>query len=173
VNSIITDARRKRTNLQPAELKGLRFIVNAMLKQATLTAYADGRYVVNVPAAAAPAAPKPTEAAEAAPAVDANLAARYGRRPAPAPTTTRRAAALPQQDPMAMAQKLFTDSSKGGKGLNDLSTEGTWVRSSDKYILSSKKDGKDDVREASISEVGRLTIPVPELKMTLFFVRAI
>ena len=173
VNSIITDARRKRTNLQPAELKGLRFIVNAMLKQATLTAYTDGRYVVNVPAAAAPAAPKPTEAAEAAPAVDANLAARYGRRPAPAPTTTRRAAALPQQDPMAMAQKLFTDSSKGGKGLNDLSTEGTWVRSSDKYILSSKKDGKDDVREASISEVGRLTIPVPELKMTLFFVRAI
>ena len=72
-----------------------------------------------------------------------------------------------------MAQKLFTDSSKGGKGLNDLSTEGTWVRSSNKYILSSKKDGKDDVREASISEVGRLTIPVPELKMTLFFVRAI
>ena len=76
-------------------------------------------------------------------------------------------------DPMAVAKKILADGNKSGKGIADLSTEGTWVRASDKYILSSKKDGKDESHEASISEVGRLAIPVPELKLTLFFVRAI
>lgn len=171
VNSIITDARRKRTNLLPAELKALRFVLNTMLKQATLTAYTDGRYVVKVPPApAAPAAP--VAAAAAAPFADPALAARYGRRGG-APAAVAAPAVVPPQNPMAMVQKLFSNSGKGGGGLADLSTEGTWVRASDKYILSSKKDGKEDVNEASITEAGRLIIPVPELKLTLYFVRVI
>ncbi len=170
VGSTVTDARRKRTNLQPADLKALRFMLNTVLKQASLTAYTDGRYVLKVPVPAAPKAEVAADAA-AAPAVDL-LTARYGRRPgAPAAAPVVRAA--PPVDPMAVAKKILADGNKSGKGIADLSTEGTWVRSSDKYVLSSKKDGKDESHEASISEVGRLAIPVPELKLTLFFVRAI
>jgi hypothetical protein len=179
VNSIITDARRKRTTLLPGELKALRFTLKAMLSQATLTAYPEGNYVVKVPAPAAPA--KPAEAADAAPATpppsagNAALIARYGARfaappqggaPAPRPAAP--------QDPMAVAKKLFADASgKPAKSLPDLSSEGTWVRSADKYVLTSKKSGSDEIHEASLSEAGRLMIPLPELTLTLFFVRAI
>jgi len=170
VGSTVTDARRKRTNLQPADLKALRLMLNTVLKQASLTAYTDGRYVLTVPV---PAAPKADAAADAATAPAADLlTARYGRRPgAPAAAPVVRAA--PPMDPMAVAKKILADGNKSGKGLTDLSTEGTWLRASDKYVLSSKKDGKEESHEASISEVGRLAIPVPELKLTLFFVRAI
>ncbi len=173
VGSTVTDARRKRTNLQPADLKALRFMLNTVLKQASLTAYTDGRYVLKVPVPAAPKADAAAEAAAAAaaPATDL-LTARYGRRPgAPAAAPVVRAA--PPMDPMAVAKKILADGNKSGKGITDLSTEGTWLRASDKYVLSSKKDGKEESHEASISEVGRLAIPVPELKLTLFFVRAI
>ncbi len=170
VGSTVTDARRKRTNLQPADLKALRFMLNTVLKQASLTAYTDGRYVLKVPVPVAPKADAAADAA-AAPAADL-LTARYGRRPgAPAAAPVVRAA--PPMDPMAVAKKILADGNKSGKGLADLSTEGTWLRASDKYVLSSKKDGKEESHEASISEVGRLAIPVPELKLTLFFVRAI
>ncbi len=170
VGSTVTDARRKRTNLQPADLKALRFMLNTVLKQASLTAYTDGRYVLKVPVPVAPKADAAADAA-AAPAADL-LTARYGRRPgAPAAAPVVRAA--PPMDPMAVAKKILADGNKSGKGLTDLSTEGTWLRASDKYVLSSKKDGKEESHEASISEVGRLAIPVPELKLTLFFVRAI
>jgi hypothetical protein len=75
---------------------------------------------------------------------------------------------------MAIAKKLFADASgKPAKSLPDLATEGTWVRTADKYVLTSKKSGSDEVHEASISEAGRLAIPLPELKLTLFFVRSI
>ncbi len=168
VNSIITDARRKRTNLQPLELKALRYALNTLLKQATLTAYTDGRYVVKVPPP--PAAPAPVAAAAdpapAAPGIaDPILAARFGRRVGATPQVMARPAAAPQ-NPMAVANKLFA-----GRTLNDLSVDGSWVRSADKYILSSKKDGKDDVHEGSITDAGRLVIPIPELKLTLYFVR--
>ncbi|HTH46677.1 MAG TPA: CvpA family protein [Candidatus Limnocylindria bacterium] len=164
VNSIITDARRKRTTLTPLELKSLRFALNTLLKQATLTAYTDGRYVVKVPPPAAVAAPV---AAAAAPPVVDPLAARYGRRSGGGAPQVAQAAPAPQ-DPMAPAKKLFA-----GRSLNELSVEGSWVRSADKYILTSKQNGKDDVQEASITDAGRLVIPVPELKLTLFFVRVI
>lgn len=173
VGSTVTDARRKRTNLQPADLKALRFMLNTVLKQASLTAYTDGRYVLKVPVPAAPKAEAAADAAAAAaaPATDL-LTARYGRRPgAPAAAPVVRAA--PPMDPMAVAKKILADGNKSGKGITDLSTEGTWLRAADKYLLSSKKDGKDESHEASISEVGRLAIPIPELKLTLFFVRAI
>ncbi len=173
VGSTVTDARRKRTNLQPAELKALRFMLNTVLKQASLTAYTDGRYVLNVPVPAAPKADAAADAAAAAAAPAADLlTARYGRRPG-APAAAPVVRATPPMDPMAVAKKILADGNKSGKGIADLSTEGTWLRASDKYVLSSKKDGKEESHEASISEVGRLAIPVPELKLTLFFVRAI
>ncbi|MEI6358312.1 MAG: hypothetical protein WCP53_14610, partial [Verrucomicrobiota bacterium] len=169
VGSTVTDARRKRASLQPADLKALRFMLNTVLKQASLTAYIDGRYVLKVPVPVAPKAD--AAAAPAAPAADL-LTARYGRRPG-APGAAPVVRAAPPMDPMAVAKKILADGNKSGKGLADLSTEGTWLRASDKYVLSSKKDGKEESHEASISEVGRLAIPVPELKLTLFFVRAI
>lgn len=176
VTATITDARRKRTTLSPVELKALRLTLNAMLKQATLTAYPEGNFVVKVPPPPAP--PKPAEnadAAPAAPAPNAAMIARYGRQMAQpqggAPVAARPA---PPQDPMAIAKKLFADASgKPAKSLPDLSTEGTWVRTADKYVLTSKKSGSDEVHEASISDAGRLAIPLPELKLTLFFVRSI
>ena len=167
VTSIITDARRKRTTLTPMEVKGLRYALNTLLKQATLTAYTDGRYVVKVPPP--PAAPAPVvAAAAAAPAIDPSIAARYGLRRNGGAAAQPVAAAASPQDPMAVANRLFA-----GKGLSDLSVEGSWVRSADKYILSTKKDGKDEVHEGSITDAGRLVIPVPELKLTLYFVRVI
>lgn len=170
VNSIITDARRKRTSLQPMEVKALRFALNTLLKQATLTAYTDGRYVVKVPPPPAAAVAPVAVAAAAAPAggMDPALAARYGVRRTGGGAAQPAPVAAAPQDPMAAAKNLFA-----GKTLNDLSVEGSWVRSADKYILSSKKDGKDDVHEGSITDAGRLVIPVPELKLTLYFVRVI
>jgi hypothetical protein len=174
VSSIITDARRKRTSLQAGELKALRFMLNTLLKPSTLTAYTDGRYVLTIPAPVVAAAPKPAEDAEATPqGIDPGLARRYGRRIGPAAAAPVVQTAPVAQDPMSIATKLLADGNKSGRGIVDLSTEGTWVRSSDKYLLSTKKDGKEEVHEASISDVGRLVIPVPELKLTLFFVRAI
>lgn len=174
--AIITDARRKRTSLQPAELKGLRFVVNSFLKGARLTAYPGGRFVLNIPTPQIPTTPPP--AAAAAPVQGANnqlnpaTLARYGiRQPAaaqPNPAAVQAAAAA--ANPVMMAQKLFG----GANGnLTTFSGEGTWTRAIDKYLLSSKKDSQSDVREASISDVGRLAIPIPELKLTLFFVRDI
>ena len=179
VNAIITDARRKRTTLLPNELKALRETIKILLKQATLTAYPEGNYVVKVPPPPAP--PKPAEGAEAAtPAAapvgaSAAMMARYGRQmaaSAAAPQGAPRPAA--PQDPFAVAKKLFADASgKPAKSLPDLSSEGTWIRNADKYVLTSKKGGSDEIHEASISENGRLAIPLPEFKLTLFFVRSI
>ena len=180
VNAIITDARRKRTTLLPNELKALRETVKVLLKQATLTAYPEGNFVVKVPPPPAP--PKPAEGAEGAAATpaaapvgaSAAVMARYGRQFAAAAAPQAAPRPVAPQDPLALAKKLFADASgKPAKSLPDLSAEGTWVRSADKYVLTSKKGGSDEIHEASISENGRLAIPLPEFKLTLFFVRSI
>ena len=123
---------------------------------------------------------KPAEAAETAvataPPVGGNAAmiARYGNRLAPPQAVAAAPRPVPQQDPTAVAKKLFADASgKPAKSLPDFSSEGTWVRSADKYVLTSKKSGSDEIHEASLTEAGRLVIPLPELKLTLYFVRAI
>ncbi len=175
--AIITDARRKRTSLQPAELKSLRFVVNSFLKGARLTAYPGGRFVLTIPTPQIPTTPPPAAPAAGSPLAGNNqlsaaTIARYGiRQPAavqPNPAAVQAAAAA--ANPVLMAQKLFG----GANGnLTTYSGEGTWTRALDKYLLSSKKDSQSDIREASISDVGRLSIPIPELKLTLFFVRDI
>ncbi len=173
--AIITDARRRRTNLQPGDLKALRFVVNSFLKGAKLSAYPNGRFVLTIPTPQIPTTPPPAAAAAAAPAnqgLSAATIARYSlRQPAAAqPNPAAVQAAVAANNPVMIAQKLFG----GGNGnLTTISGEGTWTRAADKYLLSSKKDSQSDVREASISDVGRLSIVVPELKLTLFFVRDI
>lgn len=176
IGAIITDARRKRTSLQPGELKGLRLVVNSFLKGARMTAYPGGRFVLTIPTPQIPATPAPAAAAAPTQGVNNQLnpatLARYGiRQPTaaqPNPAAVQAAAAA--ANPVMMAQKLFG----GANGnLTTFSGEGTWTRAIDKYLLSSKKDSQTDVREASISDVGRLAIPISELKLTLFFVRDI
>ena len=173
--AIITDARRRRTTLQPADLKALRFVINSFLKGAKLSAYPNGRFVLTIPTPQAPATPPPAAAAAPAAAnqgLSAATIARYGvRQPVPAqPNPAAVQAAAAANNPVMIAQKLFGGSNGN---LTTFSGEGTWTRAADKYLLSSKKDSQSDVREASISDVGRLSIVVPELKLTLFFVRDI
>jgi hypothetical protein len=180
ISSTIIDARRRRTNLQPADLLNLRFVLNTFFKKATLTAYPDGRLVVKVPAPEKAAAATAAAAADSTPGVDPNLARRYGARYAQQVAQNRggqgatpAAAAAPQRDPAKLAAKIFPKLASGDSAdLSSISGEGTWTRVADKYLISAKPGGAD-AHESSISDAGRLAIPLPELQLTLFFVRAI
>jgi hypothetical protein len=59
-----------------------------------------------------------------------------------------------------------------GKGLAALTAEGTWVRSGGRYLITMEQGGKKEVRDSGINDIGRLEIPLQELKLTLFFVPA-
>jgi hypothetical protein len=176
--AIVTDARRKRVNLALADLKNLRMVLNALLGQASLTVYPEGQFALRVPPPVLPAAPAATEAAAAAaaaapagsPYLDPALAQRYGLRPGGAPAATAPAATGPNtaEQFQAIVAKLFADAAKSGGPKFD--GEGTWVRSGDRYTL--KFTGSDVTREAVLQENGRFMIPLPELKLTLVFVRA-
>lgn len=174
--AIITDARRRRTSMTPADLKTLRFVINSFLRNAKLTAYPDGRFVMTIPAPQVAATPPPAAAEGANPqGLSPSTAARYGIRggaaqPNAAALAAAAAAAAAANNPVIAAQKIFAGASGN---LTSISGEGTWTRAADKYLLSSKKDAASDVREASISDVGRLGIPFKELQLTLFFVRDI
>jgi hypothetical protein len=177
---IITDARRRRANMPLTDLKNLRFALNALLTQATLTVYPDGRFALRVPppqlpanfaAAAAPAAATP---APAAPALDPALAARYGLRrgaPAAAAGATPAAPVNPTEMFNAMVAKVLGESTKGGVKLPDFSTEGTWLKNGDRYQFTFKTGSKEEVHEATLQENGRLIMPLPEHKLTLAFER--
>jgi hypothetical protein len=181
VASTITDARRRHSNLSGPDVKALRYVLNAVLKQATLTAYPDSKFVLKVPPPVVAKAPEPAPAEALPQGMTAQMAARYrlprGQQADPTAAAAAAAAAAARaaaaRDPLAVAQKLFADTSSGGKTLGQLTTEGNWTRLSDKYVMTSKRDGKADEREASISDAGRLGIYVPDLKLTLFFVRQI
>lgn len=174
----IIDARRKRANLRPDELRQLRMVLNTFLKDATAVAYPDGRFVLKIAASSAeppPAAAPEGEAAAAATAapvpggLDPALARRYGIRPnAPAAAPAAAAPAV-VTDPAALARKYLSEA-LGKAGLASLSAEGTWVRSGVRYLLTFEQGGKKDVRDAGINDIGRLEIPLPELKLTLYFV---
>jgi hypothetical protein len=173
VTPSVIDARRKRTNLLPAELRNLRFVLNSFLKEATAVAYPDGRFVLKISVAAPPPPVPVAEGAEQAAApvpagLDPALAQRYGlgRGAVTAPAAVA-AAAPAALDPVALAKKYFGDK---GQGLTGLAAEGTWVRSGGRYLITFENGGKKDVRDAGISDAGRLEIPIPELKLTLFFV---
>jgi hypothetical protein len=177
VTPSIIDARRKRTNLPPAELRNLRAVLATFLKNATAVAYPDGRFVLTVPLPALPKAPETaadgSEAAAGTPALDPILAQRYGLRPgSPAVTATPGTAAAPT-DPISLAKKYFPNlGGQDGKGLAALTAEGTWLRSGVRYLISFEQGGKKDVRDSGINEAGRLEIPLSELKLSLFFVPA-
>lgn len=167
VASSIIDARRKRTNLSPGDLKPLRYVINAFLKRATFVAYPDGRFVLTVPApikdtpvavAAAPGAAAPPPAGPGR--------GRFGRgglpvAAAPAPVA---------MDPVKLARKYFPGGSVGGD-LTGLTADGAWAISAEKYVLTPKTGG--EAREATITDVGRLVVPLPDLQLTLYFVRSI
>lgn len=179
VTPTIIDARRRRTDLQPAQLRNLRMVLNAFLKPATVTAYPDGRFVLTIPTPSAPEPqpqPDPNDPNAAAAAVpggmDPALAARYGlgRGAPPAAPAAPTAALTAPTDPVTIARQIFASLPQG---LSSLSTDGQWTKTAGRYVLTFKQGGKDEIREARISELGRLEIPLPELKMTLFFVPTI
>lgn len=160
--SVFNSAKRSRLNITSAELLKLKTLVSDYLAGATLTAYTDNKLKLNI----APPAPKP-EAAAAAPAeatpqdATANLLAnRYGMRRPAAPAPVQAAA-----KPAAPAGPIID--------VTKFSGEFTWKRYGDKYQVSGKGLGGAETVEASFSDSGRLVIPLPELKMSLFFVRSI
>ncbi len=175
----IIDARRKRTNLSPGELRNVRSVIASFLKDATAVAYPDGRFVLKVPVPELPKAPTEEELANgAAPAagLDPILAQRYGLRggaPAAAVANAAVAAAAAAGDPIALAKKYFPAlAGQDGKGLAALAAEGTWVRTGGRYLITLDQGGKQEVRESIINDIGRLEMPLSELKLTLFFVPA-
>lgn len=182
MGAINTDARRRRANMPLADLKNLRFALTTLLGQATMTVYPDNRFILRVPPPQLPAAPAVADDGSGttpAPAgrvggLDPALAARYGIRPgaAPAAVTTPAAvaAATPAQQFATMVAKVV-GGSKGGT-MPDLAAEGTWSKSGDRYTFIFKTATKEDVREGTLQENGRLVIPVSEQKLTLVFVRA-
>lgn len=183
ISAINTDARRRRANMALTDLKNLRFALSTLLGSATMTVYPDNRFVLRVPPPQLPAAPTPAEGEDPAAAantgrpagIDPALAARYGLRPgalnsgaqAAAPT-----AVSPADQFKAMVTKVLAAGGKGGGDLPDFSSEGTWVRNGDRYTFTFKTAAKEEVRDGTLQENGRLMIPVTEQKLTLVFVRA-
>jgi len=161
--SVFNSAKRSRLNMTSAELMKLRMLVFDYLKGATLTAYTDNRLVLKFnpapPPAAAPPANAEADAAAAAPQISDQMAARYGLRRPAAAAAAPAAAAKP-------AAPLIDVSKFDG--------ELTWKRYGDKYLINGKALGSGDTAvEAGITDNGRLVVPVPELKFSLFFIRAI
>ncbi len=179
MSAIVTDARRKRANLPLADLKNLRMALNALLAQATLTVYADGQFALRVPPPVLPstltAPPKETAAAAtggANPYLDPSLAQRYGLRPQGAAAATPAAGAAPAPSAaeqfQAIIARVIAESNKGG-GAPIFDGEGKWVRAGDRYSLAFNQGV---TRDGVLQENGRFVIPIPDLKLSLVFVRA-
>ena len=172
--AIVTDARRKRANLALADLKNLRFVLNATLSQAKLTVYPDGKFALRIPAPSLPAVPVVAEGTPAAtgtganPYLDPALAQRYGLRPQGAPAGAGAAAPAAPVNPadqfQAVANRVL------GK-MPSLDTRGTWTRSGDRYTLTFD-NAPGQSREATLQENGRFVVPIPEAKLTLVFIPA-
>lgn len=183
MSAINTDARRRRANMARADLKNLRFALNAILGRGRMTVYPDNRFVLRVPPPEVPAAPVAAAdgdgsapaavAPPGGPRLDPLLAARYGLgRGTPVATPSEVSGPTPAELFQAMVSKVLSPGSKGGSGLPDFSAEGTWARSGDRYIFTFKSAGKEEVRDGTLLDNGRLMIPVTEQKLTLVFVRA-
>lgn len=180
VTPTIIDARRKRTNMAPPELRNVRAVIATFLKNATAVAYPDGRFVLNVPMPELPKPPAEGEAQEQAAApvqgMDPSLARRYGLTGRPAAAAAAAAAVAgptATTDPLSLARKYFAAlGGQDGKGLSALTAEGTWVRTGGRYLITIEQGGKKEIRDSGINDIGRLEIPLPELKLTLFFVPA-
>lgn len=171
--AIVTDARRKRANLALADLKNLRTALNAILSQAKLTVYPDGKFALRVPAPSfpTPAAPTPADGTPAATGTAANpylnpaLAQRYGLPPQGAPAGAAPAAPVnPGEQFQAVVNRVL------GK-IPALDTQGTWTRSGDRFTLTFN-NAPGETREATLQENGRFVVPFPEAKLTLVFIPA-
>jgi hypothetical protein len=152
----------------------MRYALGTVLADATLTAYTDNRFVVkaNAAAPAAGAAEDPAQAAATAAAtpqanrLDPTLAQRYGLRPGGRTAPGARPPAAPAPNPSSAAVASAIPKL-------DFSAEGTWKRVGDKYELLSKGKAGEQTVEAMVTDKGRLMVPVPQAKFTLFFVRKI
>lgn len=158
VSAVLLQARRARQGITPTEFAAMRTMLNLMLSPVRLTAYADGRYVIKSDAPAPKPAeenPAPEAAAMGTPGMDPTLAARYGvSRQAAAPAAAPRPA--PAANALAPKFKITGD--------------GTWSRVGTRYTITSQEGGADKTVEASIDPSGRLVIPIPEMKVSVFFV---
>ncbi|MBL9174805.1 MAG: CvpA family protein [Verrucomicrobiales bacterium] len=176
MGAINTDARRRRVNMALADLKNLRQVLNLLLGEANMTVYPDHRFVLRVPPPQLPTAPAPAaEDPNAAPRLDASLSARYrlgprGQVAPPAGTPAAPTPISPADQFKALVTKILGDGK--GAGFPDLSTEGTWSKNGDRYIFTFKGPAKEDPREGTLQDNGRLVIPLPEQKLTLVFIKA-
>jgi hypothetical protein len=166
VASVLLSIRRQRGNIPPAEFAAMRYFLSNMLSPIRFKFCPDGKYYVT----SVGGAPKPAEGAEAAaaapetagPAVDPSLSARYGlggRRPrggAAAGGAAAAAAAAPAAPKMALPKM-------------NLNGEGQWVRNPDgKYSMTGAGIGAKV--EASFNELGRIVVPVPDIKGSIILI---
>jgi hypothetical protein len=163
VGAVYNHYKRQKQTITPAEMRQFRAATGPMLSSVIFTAYADGRYKLQVTPPTAPPPPDPNAPAAAGgppPGMDPVMAARYG--------LNRRG--LPGARP-AGAPPLAVAPPKPVK-FDGLEThEGTWTRNNGIFIL--KPDGGKDGYEAAINETGRLQWVVGggNQKLTVFLVR--
>ena len=158
VANVLLSMRRQRGNIPPTEFALLRTALSAALTPLRFRFYTDGRFTV-VSTGGAPANPDaPAEAVPTAGAgagMDPGLAARYGlggRGQARPAATEGGAAAAPKAPPFKM----------------DLSGEGQWQRNPDgKYSLTHPALSRGGKVEATISDLGRVVVPLVEAKGSL------
>jgi hypothetical protein len=160
VANVLLSIRRQRGNIPPAEFAAMRTVLGATLRPLRFRFYTDGRFTVVAAASAAPADGQAAAPAEPVPAagagMDPNLAARYGlggRAGArPSAPTAGGSAALPKAPPMKL----------------DLAGEGRWERHPDgKYSLTHPGLSRGGKVEATLTDLGRLVVPLAEAKASL------
>lgn len=167
--TVLTQLKRDRLNLSPAEMRTIRAAVTPILSGATLVAYTDGRFSIKIAAPAAPVpAPNPEggEGAANPNSVQNAYMARYGLRPPP--NAAQATPAAPAK--AAKAVKL----PPGIEFIQNLkSLEGTWNRAEGRYLLGLDAQGSKLTLDASVNDTGRLTwtFGSGESKFTVFFVR--
>jgi Colicin V production protein len=158
VANVLLSMRRQRGNIPPTEFAALRAVLGATLTPLRFRFYTDGRFTVTS-TGAAPANPdaaaEPVPTAGAGAGMDPSLAARYGiaGRGAPRPAAGEgAAAAAPKAPPFKM----------------DLSGEGQWQRNPDgKYTLTHPALSRGGKVEATLSDLGRVVVPLVEAKGSL------
>lgn len=164
-------AKRSRQTITAPEILLLRNVLTNALAGTILTAYVDGKLVVESPAPPAPVAaatdPAAEPAATAPGGINPMLAQRYGMPPGfrgpGAPARAR--APAPVVKPVPVASNPFAKL--------QLSSEGTWKRNIDVYELTSTAAGKEQTVNATINDTGRLVVPIDAVKISMFFVRAL
>lgn len=163
-------AKRSRQTITATEIILLRNLLTNALAATTLTAYIDGKFVINAPALPAAVTTEANAAAEAAggPAsggIDPTLAQRYGLRPGARGPGLGGQPLPPVAKPAPVAVNPFAKL--------HLSYEGTWKRNAEIYELTSSTSGNEQTVNATINDAGRLVVPVETVKISLFFVRAL